>query len=333
MKVLRDSDFFDAYINHDNAIMGKIGKILSGTEKSTVILNKIIWDELTRKLFSKRKERVVVKISEAIRSGNMIIFCNSPDAKLPDMVPFVVYKKQGIDAVAINASSLVIPVKNPDGTDGYEIEDINKMYVSLYSGYLAMMNFKKKDILPSHVLYDAAVIWAEMFNKPLYDTFGMGNQDRNEALMYFAVKFFLRNIMECDMRQTEALGDKFIQSTKRQHKNDLILYMEEQIEFRKIDIYKGMIPFMETLFNEEITKIRGVKVSTLSNTMNVSYYIQKFTTTFSSNALLALCTFPYFFYVIDSAVSKTKMVKDKSFDRIFQNRKREVSHFLVDVVR
>lgn len=329
MRELKDSDLFINNINHDNVIFGRINKILSGSEPSTVILNDMLMPDIKRKIIDNRKEKIVSEIGYAIETGKMVLFTTSPDKRLSDMVPFFVYKQNGHKKVAVNLASIVRPIKNPDEYVSYELGDANKVYSIIYGAYLALDKFDSRAIMSPAVLYDAAVIWAEMFNKPLFDAFGMGNKDRNTALMYFSIKFFLGYIMECDKNQINSISNKYIDGKK----NDLILYMEEKIEDLNLNMYEGLIPYMKILFNDEITKIRGIRVANVSNTMNVTFYLQKFVSSYSSNALLALCTFPYFIYVIIAAMGKTRMVQDKSFDRIFSNNSREVNELVLKVAK
>ena len=87
------------------------------------------------------------------------------------------------------------------------------------------------------------------------------------------------------------------------------------------------------LTNNEITMIKGVRVNNVENVMNVSFYLQKFDQTFHRNALLSLCSFPYFIYTIIAATSKCNLVKDKSFDRIFKDNGAVVNRLLVAILK
>lgn len=331
MRELRDSDLFMKYINHDNVIFGRIGKILSGAESTLVVLNEMLADEIQRKIVENKREKTVSDMGYAINNGDILLITMDPSKKLPDMVPFFIGRNEntGKSFAFVNMSPIVRPVKNADGSLTYELGDANKAYTTIYSAYLALKKFNRRTALSSNTLYNAAVLWADMFNKPLYDAFGMSNPERNDALMYFSMKFFLRYIMECDEGNTESISSKYIKGKK----NDLILYMDEKIHDLGLNMYEGLIPYMKILFNNEVTQAKGVRVANISNSMNEAYYIQKFTTTYSSNALLGLCTFPYFTYVIVSAMGKSKMVRDKSFDRIFQNHQKEVNAFLISLMR
>lgn len=327
MRELKDSDLFMKEINRGNNIFSKVNGILTNAEPGTVILNDILFDDIKKKIIDNRREKIVAEMGNAILNYRMVLFTSDPARKLSDSVPFFVYKQSGRRMVAVNLAGVVRPVKMPDDSISYDIGDASKVYSIIYGAYLALDRFTANTEISPSSLYDAAVLWAAMFTKPLYDSLGMTNPDRNEAFMYYSMRFFLGYIMECSEEQINSISGKFINNNK----NNLILYMEEKIEDKGINIYDGLLVFMRTLFNNEITRLSGIRVSNVSGSINVSYYISKFTTVYSSNALLALCTFPYFIYVLISAVGKSKMVKDKSFDRVFSTYNRELNRLLLNV--
>lgn len=329
MRELRDSDLFVSEINKDNCLFGRVNKVLFSQDPSTVILNKMIFDDINKKIIQNKKEKIVNEMGNAILKGTMILFTTPPDKKIPDALPFVVFKQSGVRRVAANLCSIARPIKNSDGSITYEMGDVDKVFSIMYGAYLALEKFTSETFVTSNLLYDSAVLWAAMFNKPIYDSIGMNNQERNDAFMYFAIKFFVRYIMGYDNDGvSDSLTTKFLKGNK---KNDLILFMEDKMNEKQINIYEGIIPFMRTLFNNEITQIRGVRVANITNSINVSFYLQKFVMTFGSNALLALCTYPYFIYVVIAAMSKSKMLKDKAFDRVFSTYTREVNHLLINI--
>lgn len=327
MRELRDSDLFAKEINKNNSIYGRLNRILSGGDGSAVILNDILFPDIKRKIIDNRREKTVADIGNAITSYRMVLLTTSQETRITDVVPFFIYKQNGKRLVMVNLASIVRPVKNPDGTITYDLGDAGKVYSLLYGAYLALDRFEANTEISPGTLYDAAVLWADMFNKPLYDTVGMNNQDRNDAFTYFAMKFFLGYIMGCREDQIESIAMKYLDG----HKNDLILYMEDKIDEKGINMYEGLIPFMRMLFDNDITQIRGVRVNNITNTINVSFYMTKFIGTYGSNALLALCTFPYFIYILIAAKGKSKMVKDKAFDRIFSVHSKEANRLFIAV--
>jgi len=326
MRELKDSDLYLRYLNHDNVIYGRMYKIGTGREETLVVLNDMLIDEIIRKIVNNKKEKTVSEMGNAVSSGKLLLFTTAPDKKMPDMVPFFVGRDRntGKQFAFVNMYPIVRPIKNADNSVSYELGDANKAYTTLYSAFLAVDKFHGTRGVSPALLSNGAILWADMFNKPLYDAFGMSNPERNEALTYFAIRFFLTYMMECPADQVDSISRHYI----HEKKNDLILYMEDQIERKQLNIYSGLIPYMEAIFNDEISQVKGIRVANISNQMNVSFYLQKFVGTYSSNALLGLCTFPYFVYTIVSAMGKSKMVKDKSFDRIFTMHKSQANSFL-----
>lgn len=333
MRKLVESDFFMQEVTKNNDLLGRANKIISGLEPSAVILNHILYPDIKKKIIQTRKEKIVLEMGKAIETNQMLLFTTAPDKRLQDALPFIHYRRNlngtERDEVAVNVAGIVRPVRLPTGEDTYDLGDVTKLFSVMYGGYLAMSKFTPTSIVDPSILYDSAVLWAAMFNKPIFDSIGLHNPERNDAFMYFGMRFFLGYIMGCGEGQIDTMSKKFIKNKK----NDQILVMEEAIEDKQINIYEGLIPFMKTMFNDEITGIRGVRVTNIENQMNVSYYIQRFIMAFSSNAILALCTFPYFIYVIIAAYGKCKMVKDKAFDNVFSKYKRELNRLLMSITK
>lgn len=333
MRKLVDSDFFMNEVNKDNVLLGRANKIISGLETGTIVLNQYLYPDIKKKIIQTRKEKIVLEMGKAIENNQMLLFTTPPERKLPDALPFLCYNRNigGNERaeVAVNVASIVKPVKLPTGEETYEINDIPKIFTVMYSGYLAMTKFTHTSIVDPSILYDSAVLWAAMFNKPIFDSIGLHNPERNDAFMYFGMKFFLGYMMGCSQGQTDAMSMKFIKNKK----NNQILVMEEAINDKQINIYEGLIPFMQTMFNDEVTQIRGIRTTNIENRMNISYYISRFIMAFGSNAMLALCTFPYFLYVTIAAYSKCKIIKDKAFDNVFSKYKRELNRLLVNILK
>lgn len=316
MRKLIDSDIFSKELNRTN-VLGKINAIISGAESSTIILNEKLYSEIKRKIIDRRRDEVSLKMGEAIMNGRMVLFMLPPEKRLTSQIPFIAWKQNGIRRVAVNMCDLVVPHKYNDGTVEYELGDyVNKVYVLLQSAYLALDKFEENMVMSPDVLYESAVLWAEMFNKPLYDAVGLNNSDRYSAYMYFSMKFFLVYFMGCTEAQAESMASKRVPD-----KNSLLLQMKDVIESRELKLYDGVIPFLQIILDNEVANTKGIRVNTLENSMNISHYLIRFIQSYGDNALLSLCAFPYFIYTIQSAYNKTKMMKDKSFDWVFDSRK------------
>ena len=318
MRKLKDSDIFTVFINRDNSILGRINSILQNAEPSTVILNKYIYQDIKRYIVDKYKEESVNKMANMISSGQIVIFRVDPPSNISSAIPFFVYKRNGVTHAAVNLTGVVKEIKLNDGSIQYElVENAKKAYNILMSAYLAVSKFTEKTTILPDLAYHSAIVWAEMFNTPLFDIVGLHNTDRRDAFMYFAIKFFLKYYVDYPEQMIENSALKFIGK-----KNQLIFDMEEAIERKDLDIYKDMSSFIRMLCDNEITGVKGIN-------MNLQMYITKFASAYSSTALGALCTFPYFVFVIIAASSKTKLVKDKAFDRVFKATHKSLAKMLM----
>lgn len=331
MLELKESDIFKKYVNKNNSLFGKINMIL--LDPQTIILNDILYPEIKKKIVDKKKDVMATKMASAVNSRDIMLFITPPEKRLPGLMPFFSYKQNGIRKVALNLTDLVIVRKEPTGEVEYDISNsINKLYALLYASYLTLKHLDSNVVLSPDTLYYSAVLWADMFNKPVYDVVGQNNIDRRRAFMYFAIRFFLGYYMQCPEQQIDSLSMKYV-NTWQQGKNQFIIGMEDKIAEKDINIYDGFMTFCKTLFNNEITLIKGIRVNNLEAAMNVNFYIQRFIQTYSENALLSLCSYPYFVYVLIAATSKSDLVKHKSFERIFKDEANMVNKLLISLLK
>lgn len=331
MLELKESDIFKKYANKNNVLFGKINLILG--DPQTPILNDILYPEIKKRIVDKKKDVMAAKMANAVYNKQIMLFMTSPDKKLPSLMPFFVYSQHGIRKVALNLTDLVIVRREPTGEVEYDISNsINKLYPLLYASYLALENLDSNTILSPDALYYSAVLWAEMFNKPVYDVVGQNNNDRRRAFMYFAIRFFLGYYMQCPEQQIDSLSMKYINRWQPE-KNQFIISMEDRIAEKGINIYEGFITFCKTLFDNEITMIKGLRVNNLEAAMNINFYIQRFIQTYSENALLSLCAYPYFVYTLIAATSKSDLVKHKSFEKIFKDENTMVNKLLISIIK
>lgn len=329
MRKLIDSDIFSEELNRNNRVLGQVSMILSNADSSVVFLNEILHNEIKRKIVDKKKTKIATDILAAIENGQLLLIYTPPARKLSDIIPFVSFKQNGVTRILVNFSSIALPNKLNDGSIDYEIRDnVNKAYVLLHSAYLTLDKFQERSVMAPEVVYNASILWAEMFTKPLFDVIGLNNIDRKYAFMYLAMKFFAVYFLGCSEDQAEKNAMRYIHE-----KNQVLVNILDNISARDINIYKGVKTFLETLLNNEITNIKGIKINNVSNTMDISFYLSKFSTTFGSNALLSLCAFPYFMYALTAATGNCNMMKDKSFDRILTQHKKILNRLLIDILK
>ena len=328
IRELKESDIFMNELNKNNVVFNKLNLILSNAIPSTVILNQILYPEIKRKIVDKRKDSISMEIATAIAQGSLVLFTIAPDKKLSDMIPFFAYTQNGVRKVAVNLCSMVRVNRLDDNSQDYEMGDhVDQIYAVLVASWLTLTKFDKKAVVTPGVMENAAVLWAEMFTKPLFDVVGLNNIDRKNAFMYFSIRFFLGYFLGISKDSIDSISLKYVGT-----KNSLILYMEDKIEHLGLDMYAGVIPFLKILLNNEVSMVKGMRVNNIDNSMNISFYMTKFSQTFGSNALLSLCAFPYFIYTVMAAASKTRMVKDKAFDRIFSgHNSKALNKLIIDV--
>ena len=325
IRELKESDIFMNELNKNNVIFNKLNLILSNAIPSTTILNQILYPEIKRKIVDKRRDAISMEIANAIVQGNLVLFTIAPDKRLSDMIPFFAYTQNGVRKVAVNLCSMIRVNRLDNETQDYEMGDhVDQIYAVLVASWLTLTKFEKKSVVTPGVMENASILWAEMFTKPLFDVVGLNNIDRKNAFMYLSIKFFLRHFLEVSEDSANAIALKHVGV-----KNSLILYMEDKIEHLGLDMYEGVIPFLKILLNNEVSMVKGMRVNNIDNSMNISFYMTKFSQTFGSNALLSLCAFPYFVYTVMAAASKTRMMKDKAFDRIFSGHNSKALNKLI----
>ena len=328
MRKFTDSDVFKTMINRNNQFLGRVNTIVTGAEPGTVILNEMLSNDIQKKIVSKKKSDVMTRMMRSIMDGRLILIWLPPERALPKAVPFFTYKQDGMSRCVVPLNDIAIPIKDGDNI-GFDVSNhINQLYAVLYSAYLALDYFQPKAVMNPDTLFNAAVIWADMFNKPLYDTIGLNNREVYDAFMYFSIRFFLGYFMECPEKQIDSISLSYIGK-----KNDKIIIMEDAMKRLNVDMYRGVFDFLHMLFNNEITQIKGIRVNNLENTMNTSFYINRFDMIYGSGSLMSLCAFPYFIYTLVAASGKCGLVKDRSFDRIFKDKAKLLNRLLIGILK
>lgn len=328
MRSYKDSDIFVNTINKNNVVLGKVNAILTGAERDVTVLNEILYPDIKRKLIDKQKTKTMYDIGKAIEDGRIVLITLPPDKKLTDAFPFFVYKQNGLKRVCINISYVVYQKKLDTGEISYDISDnVVKLKILLISAYLALDAFHDKMMPTQNTLEGSAILWAEMFNKPLFNVVGLNNKDTYDTFMYMAIKFFLVYFIECSTERAEKIATKYIGA-----KNPKLLYMEGEIEARGLNMYESVAAFVHILCNDELSMNKGIRVNTMSKAMGIGNYLTNFVNMFGSSSLMALASYPYFVYVLLAANSKCKLIKDKSFDNIFKDHSKLTNRLLIGLL-
>jgi hypothetical protein len=328
MRSVIDSDVYQKALNKNNSVNSKIAALVMGKSHSVILNGELESDFDTMiKVF---KSPVTIEIVNAIHNNQMDLFTTDLASKFPSCMPFVKYSKGGEAKVAVDLSAYATEKKDSDsGKIEYKI-DAKKLYVLCLPAYLTLKLFDKNTVLPPVTISKTALMWAKMFNKILNRTIGLTlNKERYEAYMYFAMKFYMIYILNCP----QAVVDSVTKAYLKNDKGYLINFMEDRINTKKIDFYGSFETFCHTLFDNEISNIKGVRVNNLSEEMNYKFYMQKFIETYRFQSLLSLSSFPYFLFVLIASYNYSDIVSDRAFEDIVLEDSKDLPSVLASLYK
>jgi len=317
MRSYINSDIYTETLNKGNAISGKIMKILGGNASGTEIVN----DKLSAAIAAMKKvykDPSTLKVIEALNSRRMLLMVVTPENNIPICLPFFKYTAGGVNKVCVNLTNYIGSSVDPDtGEKEYTI-DVRKLHALTLAAYIDLDLLNGKTVLAADTLSSAAILWAKMFNKVLEGAIGLGtNRDRYNAFMYLAIKFFLRYYMDVPEQIAENIALNYL----RVPKNQMILFIEDNIAAKGIDIYKSFSVFCSALFNNEITNIKGIKNNNISDSMNELFYHRKFIDLYYYASLLSLGGFAYFLFLILCADDMVPICNYKVLKKIIDEEK------------
>ncbi len=331
---LFETDVYKDFDRNGVVMTNKIKHIIAKPNESCVIVNEKLADSLNM-LRRSIKETIVIDVLNAVEKGDLVLFVAKPEYNLPSCLPFFRYSKNGVTKVAVNMTNVVVELtgKTPSGENtgeviGYEINDVNTTYTMLVAAYIQLKAVSAASFSPKFLTF-GAVLWARMFNKILVKTIGLASsKERYNAYFYFAVRFFLINF--CDT--PEKIVDSISLSTlKEKQKNTLIISMEEKIAEMGIDIYKDFTTFCQALFNNEISNIKAMRVTTTNpnEQINVSFYCRKFIDSYHQGAIFGLCDPFYFIWMVIAVQMKARLFNIKMCEDIWS--KTEMANMMVGI--
>lgn len=318
MRSYIDSDIFK-YFDKGDALQNKIFKILASKSGAIILNNKLEEDiKSMRKIY---KDSITLKAINAINSGDMLLVQIPIEFNLPEGLPFIKHKKDGKERMIVNVSKYVVENKDREtGEVEYSI-DIKKLYSLCVPGYLYLELFDASYTPSPDTMKSCAIIWSGMFNKVLVRTIGLTtNKERYEAFMYYGIKFFLKYYLN----QSDIIVDKIADSYLINGKGYLIEFMETKIESLQLKPYNSFTDFCHTLFNNEVSNIRGIRINNIDENMNVSFYLKKFIDMYNMSAIMSLSSFPLFIFTIFAGFNWSNIVNDRSFEELVYSNKKEV---------
>lgn len=313
MKLVNDSMVYKYMLKDKESVLNtyrmellKGGTIDLAVHLATQIAN-------IKKIYS---DALTTKAVEAVENGQVkLVAARNPRHCMPSYMPFIKYKIGDTQYVAIDITKWIIlkPIKGQE--DQYDVTvDIKKLYCFIVSGYLYQSKFDKDAQISAKLAKSSAIIWAKLFCKVLEMKVGLAtNRDRHDAFMYFAMMFFLINIIEYNKESAENLAKSYFRSGAV---TPTVRYIETVIQDKNIDLYESFETFCKTLFNADITGLRSLRLKGTNNVINVEYYVSQYITLYHTTSAFSLAAFPYFIWMVISTCNWAYLFNDKTIEAI-----------------
>ena len=270
---------------------------------------KIVLEEDLKKLAKIYKDGLSVAAFAAVAKGDVLIIFNEKSTKrLPTWCPFFKIKKGGVSKTVVDITNYVQTHTDKATGDFSATVPYKKLYSLIVGAYIFSICDKRTVLTPTMRKY-TAIVWAKMFCKVLAMKVGLqSNKDRYDAFMYFAMRYYMEYILETPVAisKTEAAAYCFNGGIL----NSTAAHIEQACEDRNIDMYSNFTIFCTTLFNNDITGIRGMRLNSGDN-INFAFYIRQFMTLYYLPITLSLVSFPHFMWAIFSANQFAYIFNDK----------------------
>ena len=312
MKLINDSTIYKFMLkDKDSTLNAYRSEIVGG---GMTVLNGDLVVQLAniKKIYRDRLTQLAV---DEVSKGNIIVYsATNPAHCMPSYMPFIKYKIHDEQKVAIDVTqySNVKHIKDSDELD--VTIDTKKLYVFIISAYLYLKVFDRNTTLPSKLAKSSAIVWAKLFCKILEMKVGLAtNRERHEAFMYYAMMFFLVNIIEYNEEAAKAIAKSYFKSGVI---NSTIGYIETQIENRNLPIYSTFEDFCKIMFDPEITGIRTMRLKNSNDRITLEYYVSQYITMYHVTSAFSLAAYPYFIWMVISACNWAYIFNDKAIEPI-----------------
>lgn len=307
MRSYNNSDIF-IRMNSGGSIYNQLTAAVRGIDDRCV-LNRKIQDNLDT-LQRAYKETLVLKAIDAVKNFEIILVAMPIDKRFPANIPYIKTKRQGKDCVIVDISKYVVVKRNENGTITEAKCDIPKLYNLLIPAYIALNVLNEQNVISTETTKWMSFLWAKLFNKVLMSQkVFVGNQERYEAFMYFAMRFFMFYYMDTPQVIVDKISGEFINNTK----SNYILMIESNLAQKKINLYQDWTTFAYTMFSNEITNIHAIT----NVDMNTEQYLRLYSNYMGKDgAYLALWSADYFFYCLFVTFNKAYILNDRAWDVI-----------------
>ena len=312
MKLINDSTIYKFMLkDKDSTLNAYRSEIVGG---GMTVLNGELVVQLAniKKIYRDRLTQLAV---DEVTKGNIIIYsAKNPTHCMPSYMPFIKYKVQDEQKLAIDITQYATVKKIKDSEDLDVVMDTKKLYVFIISAYLYLRTFNRNTILPSKLAKSSAIVWAKLFCKILEMKVGLAtNRERHDAFMYYAMMFFLVNIIEYNEEAAKAIAKSYF---KTGVVNSTIGYIETQIENRNLPIYATFEDFCKIMFDPEITGIRTMRLKNSNDRITLEYFVSQYITMYHVTSAFSLAAYPYFIWMVISACNWAYLFNDKTIEPI-----------------
>lgn len=312
MKLINDSTIYKFMLkDKDSTLNAYRSEIVGG---GMIVLNAELAVQLAniKKIYRDRLTQLAV---DEVTRGNIIVYsAKNPTHCMPSYMPFIKYKVKDDQKVAVDVTQHA-NVKAIKDSDEYDVTmDTKKLYVFIISAYLYLHTFNRNTILPSKLAKSSAIVWAKLFCKILEMKVGLAtNRERHDAFMYYAMMFFLVNIIEYNEEAAKAIAKSYFKTGVI---NSTIGYIETQIENRNLPIYATFEDFCKIMFDPEITGIRTMRLKNSNDRITLEYFVSQYITMYHVTSAFSLAAYPYFIWMVIAACNWAYLFNDKAIEPI-----------------
>lgn len=314
-----ESDIF-AKMNTGNSIYNDLVNAIKSIDAQTILNTKIT--ESLEQMHKAYRETMTLRVIEAVKSFEIVIIAMPINKRFPANIPFVKTKRQGKDCAVVDLSKYATVVRDNSGNIVDVKCDIPKLYNILIPAYISLHVLNDQTVISSETTKWMAYLWARLFNRVLMSQrIFVGNQERYEAFMYFAMRFFMIYYLQTPEAIVNKISDEFIKGAK----SNYIMMIENNLKQRDINLYKDWSTFAFMMFSNEITNIRAIT----SVEMNVEQYLRTYSNYMGKDgAYLALWSADYFFFCIFATYNHAYILNDRAWDDIVNDNPKIVPRIL-----
>lgn len=309
-----ETSFIYNHLNRSNGLTNNIATLLqSGLRVSQDLL-----EEPLMIIMKNFKYPLKYKIKEALDDGRIVLLYNEK-GKLPTSMPFFLTKAPNGEICAIISIDIYgVLTKEKDSIR----IDAKKLYCLLESAYMARIIHLYGNPLSNStsIITDGSHIYSSMFIRVLNKKYSLNvDKNRYHKVIFLASKFFLINIL--GLKDNNTTFNYAIKNCPGGN----ILILEEVNKMTSEEDFKNFETFINLLIKPELAL--GFK------DLNVRNYLEAFIIMYDASALLALESFPYFIYNINSVRTGAYINNQYVLDAIVDKSGGKIYNTIVDIER